>query len=136
MYLRALVGFEKAWGPNHKSTLDTRFSLAKLFEEKLMLEDAEKHFDLVVQCYTKLVEPEHPETVKASERLKAVRTTTAVGQVEMDGDHDDKDVSSEGGGGGNDVDEHSDGGDRKTISSGSREGDHSLSGHRTEISDP
>lgn len=101
-----------------------------------MLEDAEKHFNLVVQGYTKLVGPEHPETVKASERLKVVRTTTAVGQVEMDEDHDDKDVSSEDGGGGNDGDKHSDGGNWETISSGSREGNHSLSGHRTAISDP
>ena len=33
MYLRALAGFEKAWGPDHKSTLDTRYNLADLFEK-------------------------------------------------------------------------------------------------------
>lgn len=35
-----------------------------------MLQDAAKHFELVVQGYTKRLGPEHPETVNAFDRLK------------------------------------------------------------------
>lgn len=57
VYLRALAGFEKAWGPDHKNTLGTRCHLAELLERKLMLEDAAKQFELVVQGYTKILGP-------------------------------------------------------------------------------
>ncbi|MCJ1347918.1 hypothetical protein MMC31_006148 [Peltigera leucophlebia] len=70
MYLRALAGCEKTLGPNHKSTLETRYNLADLFEGKSMLQDAARHFELVVQGFTKLFGPEHPKTVDASNRLK------------------------------------------------------------------
>ena len=30
MYLRALAGYEKAWGPEHKQALDTRYDLGLL----------------------------------------------------------------------------------------------------------
>lgn len=70
MYLRGLARYEKAWGPDHKRTLDIRYNLADFFERKFMLLDAAKHFELVVQGYTKRLGPEHPETVDAFDRLK------------------------------------------------------------------
>ena len=48
----------KGLGPDHKRTLDTRYYLAELFEEKSLLEDAAKHFELVLQGYIKLFGPE------------------------------------------------------------------------------
>lgn len=50
----------------------------------------------MVQGYTKLFGSEHPEPVKASERLKAMRTI-AMGQADIGRDHDDGDGSSDGG---------------------------------------
>ena len=70
MYLRALAGKEKAWGPDHKSTLDTWYNLADLFERKSMFQDAAKHFEFVAQGYTKRLGPDDPETVDAFDRLK------------------------------------------------------------------
>ena len=34
MYLRALAGFEKAWGPDHTSTLDTVNNLGVLYQKQ------------------------------------------------------------------------------------------------------
>ncbi len=71
MYLRALAGKEKAWGPDHKNSLDTRYNLALLYKAKSMRKDAAKHFDLVVQGYARLLGPGHPETIEASDQLKS-----------------------------------------------------------------
>lgn len=65
MYLRALAGYEKAWGREHKQPLDTRYNLAGMYKEQSMFQDAAKHFKLVVQGYTKILGSEHWETVKA-----------------------------------------------------------------------
>lgn len=46
------------------------FDLALLFEKKGMPQNAARHFQLVVQGYTKLLGPEIPETVDASYILK------------------------------------------------------------------
>ena len=70
MYLRALAGFEKAWGPKHKHALDTRYNLGLLYEEMSMVGKAVQQFELVVQGYTKLLGPEHSETVEALEQLE------------------------------------------------------------------
>ena len=53
-----------------------------------MLQDAAKHFELVVQGYTKLFETEHPKTVDTSHRLKR-RESASNGTGDVDGEHDD-----------------------------------------------
>jgi hypothetical protein len=42
MYNRALAGKEKAWGPEHTSTLDTVNNLAALYSDQGHLEDADR----------------------------------------------------------------------------------------------
>ncbi|CEJ81494.1 hypothetical protein VHEMI01616 [[Torrubiella] hemipterigena] len=46
MYLRALVGYEKAWGPDHTSTLDTVNNLGNLYADQAQgkTDDAEKMY--------------------------------------------------------------------------------------------
>jgi tetratricopeptide (TPR) repeat protein len=44
MYSRALVGKEKAWGPDHTSTLDTVNILGLLYASQGKLEEAEKMY--------------------------------------------------------------------------------------------
>jgi Tfp pilus assembly protein PilF len=44
MYQRALQGFEKAWGPDHTSTLDTVNNLGALYADQGKLGEAETMF--------------------------------------------------------------------------------------------
>ena len=41
MYLRALKGYEKAWGAEHTSTLDTVNNLAVLYSDQGKIAEAE-----------------------------------------------------------------------------------------------
>ena len=41
MYLRALVGYKKAWGPKHTSTLDTVNNLGALYNAQGKIKKAE-----------------------------------------------------------------------------------------------
>ena len=59
MYLRALAGYEKAWGLDDKKPLDTRYNLAIMYEKRSLFENAAQHMDLVVDCYNKLLGPEY-----------------------------------------------------------------------------
>ena len=70
MYLRALTGKEKAWGPEHKHALDTRYNLGLLYKERSMFGKAVQQFELVVQGYKNLLGPEHSETVEALNQLE------------------------------------------------------------------
>lgn len=47
-----------------------RYSLAVLYKEQLILEDAAKNFELVIQGYTRVLGPKHWETLKASDQLE------------------------------------------------------------------
>ena len=93
MYLRALAGYEKAWGPGHRKASETGYALAFLFEQKLMVQDVAKHFELVKQGYSKLLGPEHSETVDVSDRLRCCIN------IDINGNHEDGDFDSDGGGG-------------------------------------
>jgi len=43
MYKRALAGYEKAWGPDHTSTLNTANNLGILYEIQGRHDDAEMY---------------------------------------------------------------------------------------------
>ena len=61
-----------------------------------MLENAAKHFELVLEGYTKLFGPEHPETIALSDRLKrckAVQVTLM--RIMMTGDNGGTDGGDE-----------------------------------------
>ncbi len=45
MYQRALQGYEKAWGPEHTSTLDTVNNLGLLYADQGKIDKAEKMYD-------------------------------------------------------------------------------------------
>jgi Tfp pilus assembly protein PilF len=44
MYQRALQGYEKAWGPEHTSTLDTVNNLGLLYKDQGKLVEAEQMY--------------------------------------------------------------------------------------------
>ena len=70
MFLRALKGYEKDWGPTHRRALDTRYEWGLLYKRRFMFGKAVQQFELVVQAYTALFGPEHDETVEASKQLE------------------------------------------------------------------
>ena len=53
MYLRALQGYEKAWGPEHISTLSTVNNLGVLYADLGRLNEAEKMYLRALQGYKK-----------------------------------------------------------------------------------
>jgi tetratricopeptide (TPR) repeat protein len=53
MYQRALQGYEKAWGPEHTSTLGTVNNLANLYKSQGKLVEAEQMYQRALQGYEK-----------------------------------------------------------------------------------
>jgi tetratricopeptide (TPR) repeat protein len=53
MYLRALAGKEKAWGPEHTSTLDTVNNLGLLYKSLGRLDEAEEMYQRALEGYEK-----------------------------------------------------------------------------------
>ncbi|KAH0535978.1 hypothetical protein FGG08_007115, partial [Glutinoglossum americanum] len=53
MYQRALQGKEKAWGPDHTSTLDTVNNLGNLYADQGKLDEVEEMYQRALQGYEK-----------------------------------------------------------------------------------
>ncbi|KAF6229366.1 hypothetical protein HO133_007482 [Letharia lupina] len=54
MYQRALEGYEKAWGPEHTSTLDTVNNLGNLYKNQGKMAEAEKMYQRALNRYEKI----------------------------------------------------------------------------------
>lgn len=63
MYQRALEGKEKAWGPDHISTLDTVSSLGNIYSSQGKLADAEKLHQRALEGQKKACGPDHTLTL-------------------------------------------------------------------------
>ncbi|PVH70492.1 hypothetical protein DL98DRAFT_135890 [Cadophora sp. DSE1049] len=59
MYQRALQGKEKAWGPEHTSTLNTVNNLAALYANQGKLVEAEQMYQRALQGYEKAIGPDN-----------------------------------------------------------------------------
>ena len=59
MYQRALQGKEKAWGPDHASTLDTVNNLGNIYAMQGKLGEAEKMYQEALQGMEKACGPDH-----------------------------------------------------------------------------
>jgi tetratricopeptide (TPR) repeat protein len=68
-YQRALQGYEKAWGPEHTSTLDTVNNLGSLYADLGRLDEAEKMYQRALQGYEKAWGPEHTSTLSTVNNL-------------------------------------------------------------------
>ncbi|KAL5327531.1 hypothetical protein ACEPPN_005230 [Leptodophora sp. 'Broadleaf-Isolate-01'] len=62
MFQRALQGREKAWGPDHTSTLDTVNNLSVLYASQGKLVEAEQMFQRALQGYKKAIGPDNITT--------------------------------------------------------------------------
>ena len=69
MYQRALQGYEKAWGPDHTSTLDTVNNLAALYANQGKLVEAEQMCQRALQGYEKAWGPDHTSTLNTVNNL-------------------------------------------------------------------
>ena len=63
MYVRALVGREKALGPEHTSTLNTVNNLGNLYGDQGKLREAEDMYVRALAGYEKALGPEHASTM-------------------------------------------------------------------------
>ncbi|KFA80603.1 hypothetical protein S40288_10274, partial [Stachybotrys chartarum IBT 40288] len=75
MYNRALQGKEKAWGPEHTSTLDIVNNLAILYKAQGRLKDAEDMYNRALQGYEKAWGPEHTSTLDTVNNLASLYHT-------------------------------------------------------------
>ncbi|RAR00817.1 TPR-like protein [Stemphylium lycopersici] len=69
MYQRALTGKEKAWGPEHTSTLDTVNNLGLLYANLGRLDKAEQMYQRALAGYEKAWGPEHTSTLDTVNNL-------------------------------------------------------------------
>ncbi|KAH9206331.1 P-loop containing nucleoside triphosphate hydrolase protein [Leptodontidium sp. 2 PMI_412] len=69
MYQRALQSNEKAWGPEHTSTLDTVNNLGLLYADQGKLVEAERMYQRALQGYEKAWGPEHTSTLDTVNNL-------------------------------------------------------------------
>jgi tetratricopeptide (TPR) repeat protein len=69
MYQRALQGYEKAWGPEHTSTLSTVNNLANLYADQGKLVEAEQMYQRALQGKEKAWGPEHTSTLSTVNNL-------------------------------------------------------------------
>ncbi|SLM40977.1 beta transducin-like protein het-e4s [Lasallia pustulata] len=69
MYRRALEGKEKAWGPEHTSTLDTVNNLGILYADQGKMAEAEVMYRRALEGYEKAWGPEHTSTLDTVNNL-------------------------------------------------------------------
>ncbi|KAL9122459.1 MAG: hypothetical protein Q9187_000988 [Circinaria calcarea] len=70
MYRRALDGYEKAWGPDHTSTLNTVNNLGLLYADQGKHSEAEKMYRRALDGYEKAWGPDHPSTLRTIDNLR------------------------------------------------------------------
>jgi Tfp pilus assembly protein PilF len=72
MYQRALVGCEKALGPDHTSTLDTVNNLGLLYSDQGKPQEAEEMYQRALTGYERALGPDHSTTRRLVDRLNAL----------------------------------------------------------------
>jgi len=76
MHLRALQGYEKAWGAEHTSTLGTVNNLGLLYADQGKMTEAEAMYVRALQGYENAVGADHPRTRVIARNLNALRTSS------------------------------------------------------------
>jgi tetratricopeptide (TPR) repeat protein len=73
MYMRALEGYEKAWGAKHTSTLDTVNNLGNLYKNQGKMVEAEEMYMWALEGYEKAFGADHPKTSRTANNLCIVK---------------------------------------------------------------
>ncbi|KAH8645433.1 hypothetical protein BX600DRAFT_490824 [Xylariales sp. PMI_506] len=74
MYLRALRGYEKVWGPDHTSTLNTVNNLGDLYRHQGKLQEAEELYLRAFRGKEKAYGPDHTSTLDTVNNLGILYT--------------------------------------------------------------
>ena len=69
MYLRALKGYEKAWGAEHTSTLDTVNNLAVLYYNQGKIVEAEEMYTRALEGFKKIYNADYPRVLSVLSNL-------------------------------------------------------------------
>jgi hypothetical protein len=69
MYIRALIGYERALGPNHISTLNTVNNLGNLYSDQGKLGEAERMYIRALAGTEKALGPNHISTLTTVHNL-------------------------------------------------------------------
>ena len=72
MFKRALQGYEKAWGPEHTSTLNTISNLGLLFEGQTDIAKARMMYSKALVGCEKVFGPDHPRSQGLRDNLRAL----------------------------------------------------------------
>ena len=79
MYVLALRGYEKAWGPEHTSTPDTVNNLGNLYADQGKVAEAEEMYVRALRGYGKAVGTDHYQrTCTIARNLYNLHYTTTV----------------------------------------------------------
>jgi tetratricopeptide (TPR) repeat protein len=77
MYVRALRGYEKAWGAEHTSTLHTVNNLGNLYADQGKMAEAEAMYMRALRGYEKSMGINHPRTKLIARNLDLLNATPA-----------------------------------------------------------
>ncbi|KAH8203664.1 hypothetical protein TruAng_002194 [Truncatella angustata] len=69
IYLRALRGYENAWGPDHTSTLNTVNNLGALYKDQGKMQEAEEMYLRALRGYENVWGPDHTSTLSTVNNL-------------------------------------------------------------------
>jgi tetratricopeptide (TPR) repeat protein len=101
MYVRALEGYEEAWGPKHTSTLDTVHNIGTLYYKQSKMKEAEEMYMRALEGKEEAWGPKHTSTLDTVHNLgnlyyqqdRVVEATrmyqwAADGYADVEGDHE------------------------------------------------
>ena len=69
MYVRALKGYEKAWGAEHTSTLDTINNLGILYADQGKMAEAEEMYVRALEGFKKIYDADHSRVLIVTSNL-------------------------------------------------------------------
>jgi len=69
-HVSAVKGKERAWGPEHTSTLDTVNNLGALSSDQGRLKEAEEMYQRALKGYEKLRGRDHPNTMAVADNSR------------------------------------------------------------------
>ena len=69
IYMRALKGYEKAWGAEHTSTLNTVNNLGVLYSNQGKMAEAEAMYVRALEGFKKIFDADHPRVLLVKSNL-------------------------------------------------------------------
>lgn len=70
MLLKALDGYRRIYGSEHRTTSNVRYDLGYLYTEWFMFEKAVQQFEIALESYKNLLGPYHEKTISCLRLLK------------------------------------------------------------------